>query len=87
MSEERPPICPVCFKPKGKVDGAWTCFTRYQDCGIHNMEATERRILVESLLGNVLALLLDNNVYATYSKETFRAMLLKVAGDKRWQWP
>ncbi len=85
--EERKPVCPKCFKPKGKVDGEWICFTRYQECGINNMEGMERRLFVEQRLSDVLALLLDINTYHAYSKEVYRAMLLKAAGDTRWEWP
>ena len=28
------PRCPKCDKQLGFVDGAWICFTRWQDCGI-----------------------------------------------------
>ncbi len=83
----RKPVCPKCFKPKGHVEGSWICFTRYQDCGINNMEGMERRLFVEGLLSNVLALLLDHDTFREYSKEIYRAMLLKAAGDTRWEWP
>lgn len=85
-SETVKPICPKCFKPKGYVDGTWICFTRWQGCGINNMESTERRLFVEQRLSNVLALLLDIDTYHAYSKEVYRAILLKAAGDTRWEW-
>lgn len=85
--KERKPICPKCFKPKGNVEGAWICFTHYTESGINSMSNSERWLEFGPLLGNVLALILDWDVWNTYSTEVVRGMLLKAAGDTRWEWP
>lgn len=32
-----PPICPLCKNPMGCVEGSWTCFTPWWECGINSM--------------------------------------------------
>ncbi len=81
------PICPKCFQPNGLVEGAWICFTRWEDCGINSMSYYELWQEFGPRLQRILALVLDHDTWTTYSKEVIKGMILKAAGDTRWEWP
>jgi len=82
---EGSPICPVCFKPKGYVEGAWICFTHYEECGVNSMSYYDVATLLEGRLSDILAILLADHIWKTLGASSIRRKLLEAAKYQDWE--